>query len=82
MNDNKGYEDFNELYKNTIFALTSAVSAILRSVKDRNQRIEMLRKLNRTVEELEKVNEAALIREDYETCDVIKEFIDEVNQTS
>jgi hypothetical protein len=82
MNDNKGNEDFNELYKNTIFALTSAVSAILRSVKDRNQRLEMLRKLNRTVEELEKVHEAALIREDYETCDVIKEFINEVNQTS
>jgi len=82
MDQNEISGDINEQYEKTIFTLASAISAILSSIKDRDQRLDAIIKLNRPVEELKKVYEVALSREDYETCDVIKQFIDDVQGVS
>jgi hypothetical protein len=74
--------NINEQFEKTMFLLVSAVSAIIRSMKDKDERVDAILKLNRSVEEWKKVHEAALFREDYETCEVIQQFINDVEKKS
>ena len=74
-------EEQNELkqgFEKIIEILAAAISIIIRSIKDKKQRLEAIKKLNPPIDHIKKVYEVALKNEDYETCEVIQELLNEI----
>jgi hypothetical protein len=56
--------------------IAELISLSIRSLKDKNERLEFFKNMKKvpSKRELKRVNEIAIQKEDYETCDAIKEF--------
>ncbi|WP_131474453.1 hypothetical protein [Flavobacterium sp. KMS] len=63
----------NQIY----IALATTISAICRSIPNKEDRIDALKKINPPIEHLKAVYQIAIEREDYETCDAIKNYFQE-----
>jgi hypothetical protein len=70
----------NQGFKKITEMLAGAISAIVRSMTDKQQRLEAIKKLKPSNDKLKAVYEVALKNEDYETCEVIKQYFEESKQ--
>jgi hypothetical protein len=59
--------------------LAASISLIMRSLNSKSERLEALQRITPTppIENLKRVYEIAIEREDFETCEAIKEFLNQ-----
>lgn len=69
-------EEMDKLYNEVQNKLAGGISAIIRSINDKEKIIEFLinMKDKPTTEILKRINKIAIENEDYETCEAIKEY--------
>ena len=76
-------DDLHENYNNAVNKLSEAinmyaevVSENIRNLKDKNERVTFLKNMKAppSIKILKKVNEIAIEREDYETCEALEEY--------
>lgn len=67
-------KELKNLFDETQDKLAEGISAIIRSIDDKEQRLEVLLKNNPSTDIVKRIHAVAVEREDYETCDAVKEF--------
>ncbi|UPZ36541.1 hypothetical protein MUB18_20860 [Sphingobacterium sp. PCS056] len=70
----KHLDKLDELHNQSQEKIAEAISALLRSIPEKDQRVEILTQRNPPIEVLRLINKIADKKEDYETCAAIKQF--------
>lgn len=73
-------DELKELSNKVMDELANKVSMILRSLDNKNLRLEALKKMETkpSINILERIYKIALEKEDYETCEAINEYYSEI----
>lgn len=69
-------KEFEKLFNQAQAGLAEGISSLLRSMEDKRQRLEALESMKNkpSVDILKRVNRIAIEKEDYETCEALKDY--------
>lgn len=67
-------EEIDKIFNQCQNKLAEGISALLRSIDDREKRVEVLTNMENepTLDILKRINKIAIDKEDYETCEALK----------
>lgn len=71
MDDQKEME---RIFNETQDKLAEGISALIRSINNKEKIIEYLIKKQPSIDTLKRINKIAIKKEDYETCDALREY--------
>ncbi len=76
-------EEFEKLYNGIQDKLAEGISVIIRNINNKNKIVEFLKNMENqpTLDVLKRINKIAIEKEDYETCEAIKEYSIQKNIT-
>jgi hypothetical protein len=77
MNSEELITNLKSQINNLLEMLAENISAMIRSCENKDSRMTALRNSSATIETLKKVYKMAKEKEDYETCEVVVEFLNE-----
>jgi len=68
--------EMDKLYNEVQDKLANGISTLIRSINDRVKIVEFLKSMNNqpTIDVLKRINKIAIEKEDYETCEALKEY--------
>ena len=74
------HKELEKLYNDTQDKLSEGISTIIRSINNKNQIVAFLKKMENqpTIDVLKRVNDIAIKKEDYETCEALKEYAKQI----
>ena len=67
-------EEMDKLFNQTQDKLAEGISALLRSINDKEKSVEFLTNMKKepSIDILKRINKIAIEKEDYETCEALK----------
>jgi hypothetical protein len=69
-------EEMDKLYNEVQDKLANGISTLIRSINDKDKIVEFLKNMKNqpTVDVIKRINKIAIEKEDYETCEALKEY--------
>ena len=69
-------KEFEKLHNEIQNKFAEGISTIIRHINDKDKIVDFLKKMENqpTEEVLKRINKIAIIKEDYETCEALKEY--------
>lgn len=69
-------EEIDKLFNQTQDKLAEGISALLRSINNREKSVEFLTSMKNepSIDVLKRINKIAIEKEDYETCEALKQY--------
>lgn len=76
-------EELKKLYNSIQEKFAEGISLIIRNINNKNEIVEFLKNMENqpTIDVLKRINKIAIKREDYETCEALKEYSIQKNIT-
>jgi len=76
-------EELEKLYNSIQDKFSEGISIIIRNINNKNEIVEFLKNMENqpTIDVLKRINKIAIEREDYETCEALKEYSIQKNIT-
>lgn len=68
--------EMDKLYNEAQDKLANGISTLIRSINDKEKIVEFLKNMKNqpTIDVLKRINKIAIEKEDYETCEALKEY--------
>lgn len=72
-------KEFDKLYEETQDKLAGGISTLIRSINNKKLIVEFLENMKKqpTLDVLKRINKIAIEKEDFETCEALKEYSNE-----